>query len=390
MSNWQHLQKRLTSSGLSVKVHSKKSTVSKHSHRIEEIEQSKEETEHFVETNEIIHRKTDEGKAIERIMRKKVVALDCEMVGLGEKGKESALARCSVVDFEGNVLYDQIIRPKGFVTDFRTKWSGIKKSDLRKDKDNVVTLEECQESVAQLLKDKILVGHALQNDFNVLLLSHPRSKIRDTSHYHPYMRVTNSGKHRPRSLKELTREFLGKQIQTGEHDSVEDARMTMLLYRRELENWENSLTAKKTENREKSKQSAVPKLKGKKLLKESITETEPKDLSLLIEEDEKNKIKQKKKTNISLAPELLNRLLQNNKKLEDKIHDHHSHPQQSISHLKRSRNAREEEKEEEDDADEEERQQQLGILSFEEAASSSKGKNSKPAKHSNKKRKIRN
>lgn len=162
-------------------------------------------------------------RGLEKRMRKQIVGLDCEMVGLGHNGKTNALARCSIVNFDGKVRYDQIIRPKGFVTDFRTKWSGIKKSDFRKEKENVVSFEECQESVANLLKGKILVGHALQNDMAVLLLSHPRSKIRDTSRYQPYMRQRmTAGKFRPRSLKELTLEFLGKKIQSGEHDSVRE------------------------------------------------------------------------------------------------------------------------------------------------------------------------
>jgi RNA exonuclease 4 len=49
---------------------------------------------------------------------------------------------------------------------------------------------QCQESVAGLIKGKILVGHALKNDLDVLMLSHPRTMIRDTSGYRPYMRVS--------------------------------------------------------------------------------------------------------------------------------------------------------------------------------------------------------
>lgn len=59
------------------------------------------------------------------------VGLDCEMVGIGPEGTQSALARCCLVDYDGNVLYDQYVRPPGFVTDFRTKYSGIRKRDLR-------------------------------------------------------------------------------------------------------------------------------------------------------------------------------------------------------------------------------------------------------------------
>jgi hypothetical protein len=70
---------------------------------------------------------------IEKFNIKKYIALDCEMVGLGEKGNQSALARCCLVDFNGHVVYDKFVQPRGFVTDFRTKWSGIRKADLNKD-----------------------------------------------------------------------------------------------------------------------------------------------------------------------------------------------------------------------------------------------------------------
>jgi DNA polymerase III epsilon subunit-like protein len=38
-----------------------------------------------------------------------------------------------------------------------------------------------QKDVAQLIKKRILVGHALEHDMKVLFLSHPRTMIRDTS-----------------------------------------------------------------------------------------------------------------------------------------------------------------------------------------------------------------
>ena len=53
-----------------------------------------------------------------------VVAMDCEMVGLGPF-RESGLARCSLVDYHGSVLYDKFIRPEGDITDYRTPVSGI-------------------------------------------------------------------------------------------------------------------------------------------------------------------------------------------------------------------------------------------------------------------------
>jgi RNA exonuclease 4 len=48
---------------------------------------------------------------------------------------------------------------------------------------------QCLAAVARLIKDKILVGHALKNDLDVLMLSHPRKMIRDTATYRPLMRV---------------------------------------------------------------------------------------------------------------------------------------------------------------------------------------------------------
>lgn len=55
----------------------------------------------------------------------KIVAIDCEMVGTGLKGRNSALARCSIVNYQGDVVYDKYIKPTSPVTDYRTRWSGI-------------------------------------------------------------------------------------------------------------------------------------------------------------------------------------------------------------------------------------------------------------------------
>lgn len=100
---------------------------------------------------------------------------------------------------------------------------------------------KCQKAVADILSGRILVGHALQNDLTAMLLSHPRNKIRDTSRYRPYMKLGRNGKYKPRSLKDLTLEHLGLTIQQGEHDSVEDARCAMKLYKLQMWDWEVSL-----------------------------------------------------------------------------------------------------------------------------------------------------
>lgn len=60
----------------------------------------------------------------------KYVAVDCEMVGVGLDGSESALARVSLVNFHGVVLMDEFVRPRERVVDYRTQFSGIRPADM--------------------------------------------------------------------------------------------------------------------------------------------------------------------------------------------------------------------------------------------------------------------
>lgn len=62
----------------------------------------------------------------------KCVAIDCEMVGTGPCGRVSELARCSVVSYNGDVLYDKYVRPEMPIVDYRTRWSGITRQHMRK------------------------------------------------------------------------------------------------------------------------------------------------------------------------------------------------------------------------------------------------------------------
>jgi RNA exonuclease 4 len=52
------------------------------------------------------------------------------MVGVGPDGMEDSLARVSIVNYFGHVLYDAFIKPTQRVTDFRTKFSGIRPADI--------------------------------------------------------------------------------------------------------------------------------------------------------------------------------------------------------------------------------------------------------------------
>ncbi|KAL3503165.1 hypothetical protein ACH5RR_037614 [Cinchona calisaya] len=161
-----------------------------------------------------------------------VLAMDCEMVGVSSMGNKSALGRVTLVNKWGNVLYDEYVRPIEWVVDFRTQISGIRPRDLRKAKDFIMV----QRKVADLLKGRILVGHALHNDLKALLLSHPKKDIRDTSEYQQFLKEGRS-----QALRYLAADYLGVEIQNGEHCPIEDARAVMLLYQKHRKQWERSI-----------------------------------------------------------------------------------------------------------------------------------------------------
>lgn len=79
------------------------------------------------------------------------------------------LCRVCIVNDQGNVLMDKFVRQKERVTDYRTKWSGIRAADLASCA--AASLEEVQKEAAELFKDRILVGHAIENDLKVSCLS---------------------------------------------------------------------------------------------------------------------------------------------------------------------------------------------------------------------------
>lgn len=155
----------------------------------------------------------------------KYVAIDCEMVGIGEGGYGHALARVSIVDFHGLQVYDSYVRPQERVVDWRTKISGIAPKHMAAARD----FADVQTQVAHLLHGRILVGHDLKHDLDVLMLDHTRKDIRDTAKFSGFKKYGHGPKP---ALRVLAREILGIEIQTGQHSSIEDARVAMLLFRR--------------------------------------------------------------------------------------------------------------------------------------------------------------
>ncbi|CCF57119.1 hypothetical protein KAFR_0C01240 [Kazachstania africana CBS 2517] len=168
----------------------------------------------------------------------KYVAMDCEFVGVGPEGKESALARISLTNYFGHVIMDEYVKPREKITDWRTWVSGIKPEHMK----NAITFKEAQKRCTDILKGRILVGHAVKHDLEALFLSHPNSMTRDTSRHIPFRQAYAKGK--PPSLKKLAKEVLKLDIQGGEHSSVEDSRATMLIYKSARKEFERLHKAK--------------------------------------------------------------------------------------------------------------------------------------------------
>uniref|UniRef100_A0A8C3UCA1 Interferon stimulated exonuclease gene 20 like 2 n=1 Tax=Catharus ustulatus TaxID=91951 RepID=A0A8C3UCA1_CATUS len=139
----------------------------------------------------------------------RLVAIDCEMVGTGPGGRTSSLARCSIVTYEGDVVYDQYVRPEAPIVDYRTRWSGIRPRHMA----NAVPFRRAQKEVLRVLAGKVVVGHAIHNDFKALHYSHPKALTRDTSQIPLLNRRGGFPENVSISLKRLTKALLNQDIQ---------------------------------------------------------------------------------------------------------------------------------------------------------------------------------
>jgi DNA polymerase III epsilon subunit-like protein len=153
-----------------------------------------------------------------------LVGIDCEMVET-VCGKE--LARVSLVDYLGRVLYDSIVLPDDEITDYITQYSGITPAMIR---DCRTSFKEAQKMVLSFLDDQaILVGHALQNDLQCLRLIHDR--VIDTSDIFPHPNGHPSKHSLVFLLQRVIRESLDRE---GGHDSVDDARASLRIAMKKL------------------------------------------------------------------------------------------------------------------------------------------------------------
>ncbi|EPE04927.1 pab-dependent poly -specific ribonuclease subunit pan2 [Ophiostoma piceae UAMH 11346] len=180
-----------------------------------------------------------------------IVALDTEFVALKQPEIEMnsegemetirpmthALARVSVVRGqgmeEGLPFIDDYIIIKEAVVDYLTLYSGITRNDLdpRTSQHTLVPLKLAYKKLWVLLNLGCkFLGHGLKQDFRVINIQVPKAQIIDTIDL-----FFLKARLRKLSLAFLAWCVLKENIQLETHDSIEDARTALKLYRKFLE-----------------------------------------------------------------------------------------------------------------------------------------------------------
>ncbi|KAI4525371.1 hypothetical protein K525DRAFT_234573 [Schizophyllum commune Loenen D] len=176
-----------------------------------------------------------------------MVAIDAEFVSMQQEETEFrsdgtkrvirparlSLARVSVLRGDGPKqgvpFIDDHIHTSEVIVDYLTEFSGIKFGDLDPvHSPYTLTPLKLVYKKLRLLVDRgcIFIGHGLSKDFRIINIFVPPDQVLDTVDLY-FVRA----RQRRLSLRFLAWFVLGEQIQTDTHDSIEDARSALNLYK---------------------------------------------------------------------------------------------------------------------------------------------------------------
>lgn len=131
---------------------------------------------------------------------------------------------------EGECFIDDYIVTNEKIHDYKTLFSGIEVGDLNPETSNksLVSLQTAYRRIWLLLNlGCILVGHSLIGDFRMINIQVSPMQVRDTA-----ICYYSKSEKRKLGLKFLVYHVLDDEVQKGNHDSIEDARSALRLYKR--------------------------------------------------------------------------------------------------------------------------------------------------------------
>jgi RNA exonuclease 4 len=168
-------------------------------------------------------------------------SLHCGLVSIGHGAP--AVARVTMINWDAEVVLDTFVQVPVPVTDFRD--TGITADAVSTRNPQAMSFAKVRQSVNQILKGKILVGHRLKDHLTALGLVHPPSDVRDAAlfrlfQYEAIDDITQQRAMVERPVSSLAAEFLQREVESTSNPMT-ICTASLDLYKKFREEWEASL-----------------------------------------------------------------------------------------------------------------------------------------------------